>query len=148
MYQFSRAIYRELAPYILTAKPGGATAREAASDHAHVLRACEAAIERLATDRHYFAQPVRTLFCDIRMYFPMSAQERVYQVVSSYMELAQRYLAANPKAAYEAVSDKPRQCRATTRKGAACQRTPLPHNGYCPSHQHLADTEDSAPLAA
>jgi hypothetical protein len=20
---------------------------------------------------------------------------------------------------------------------------PLPHNGYCPSHQHLAETEDS-----
>jgi hypothetical protein len=30
-----------------------------------------------------------------------------------------------------------------TRKGSACQRMPLPHNGYCPSHQHLAETEDS-----
>jgi hypothetical protein len=27
---------------------------------------------------------------------------------------------------------------------------PLPHNGYCPSHQHLAETEEIelAPLAA
>jgi hypothetical protein len=26
---------------------------------------------------------------------------------------------------------------------------PLPHNGYCPSHQHLADTEElEAALAA
>jgi len=28
---------------------------------------------------------------------------------------------------------------------------PLPHNGYCPSHQHLAETEEievAAPLAA
>ena len=33
------------------------------------------------------------------------------------------------------------ECRATTRKGTPCQRTPLPHNGYCPSHQHLAETE-------
>jgi hypothetical protein len=24
----------------------------------------------------------------------------------------------------------------------------LPHNGYCPSHQHLADTEDRALAAA
>ena len=41
------------------------------------------------------------------------------------------------------IHGKPLQCRATTRKGAACQRVPLPSNGYCPSHQHLADTEDS-----
>ena len=28
-------------------------------------------------------------------------------------------------------------CHATTRKGKACQRTPLPERDYCPSHQHL-----------
>ena len=73
MYQFSRAIYRELAPQII-APPAGASAT---SNHEHVLRACEAVITRLATDRHYFARPARTLFCDIRNYFPMSAQEHV-----------------------------------------------------------------------
>lgn len=151
MYQFSRAIYRELAPYI--AAPGRAgsnsTAASAAeSNHGRVLRACEAAIERLATDRHYFARPARTLFWDIRVYFPVSEQTRVHRVVVRYMTLAQRYLAENPRAAHAAVSDEPLQCRATTRKGAACQRTPLPHNGYCPSHQHLADTEHREPLAA
>ena len=31
------------------------------------------------------------------------------------------------------------RCRATTRKGKPCQRTPLPEREYCPSHQHLAD---------
>ncbi len=35
----------------------------------------------------------------------------------------------------------PLQCRATTRRGTACQREPLARNGYCPSHQHLAETE-------
>jgi hypothetical protein len=25
---------------------------------------------------------------------------------------------------------------------------PLPHNGYCPSHQHLAATEETEPLIA
>jgi len=35
-----------------------------------------------------------------------------------------------------------------TRKGAACQRVPLPRNGYCPSHQHLAETEDRELAAA
>ncbi|MDX6722143.1 MAG: hypothetical protein QOD73_547, partial [Solirubrobacteraceae bacterium] len=34
------------------------------------------------------------------------------------------------------------QCRATTRRGTPCQRVPLHTNGYCPSHQHLAETEE------
>jgi hypothetical protein len=144
MYQFSRAIYRELAPYVVEPRPGA----QGPGSHELVLRACEAAVERLATDRHYFAKPARTLFGNIRMYFPMSAQPRVFQVVSHYMGLAERYLAENPLAGYRAVSGKPLQCRATTRKGAACQRMPLPHNGYCPSHQHLADTEDRELAAA
>jgi hypothetical protein len=153
MYQFSRAIYRELAPYIAAPKPGSAgpvpgAGTATSSHHEQVLRACEAAIERMATDRHYFANPARTLFSDIRMYFPMNAQAYVHKIVFRYIALAQRYLKENPRAAYAAISDEPPQCRAMTRKGAACQRTPLAHNGYCPSHQHLADTEDRAPLAA
>jgi len=133
-----------LAPYITESRPdaGGA------SNHKHVLDACESAVERLATDRHYFARPARTLFYDIRTYFPMSAQERVLQTVCRYMGLAQRFLAENPLAAHAAVTDEPPTCRATTRKGSTCQRVPLPHNGYCPSHQHLADTEHSERLAA
>ena len=42
-------------------------------------------IERLATDRHYFARPGRTLFNDIRIYFPMRAQHRVWRVVACYV---------------------------------------------------------------
>ena len=44
-----------------------------------------------------------------------------------------------------AVSGEAPRCRATTRKGETCRRTPLPRNGYCPSHQHLAETEDHEP---
>ena len=77
MYQFSRAIYRELAPHIVDPPPGAGVA----SNHT-------------------------------------------------------------------AVSGARPQCRATTRKGAACQRVPLPRNGYCPSHQHLAETEDRELAAA
>ena len=99
-------------------------------------------ITRLATDRHYFAAPPGTLLCDIRNYFPMSEQAHVHQVVTLYTGYAEQFLAEHPHEGYTAVSGAPPQCRATTRKGAACQRTPLPHNGYCPSHQHLADTED------
>jgi hypothetical protein len=138
MYQFSRAIYRELAPHIQAPPPDA----RASSNHESVLRACEGVITRMATDRHYFAHPARKLFSEIRRYFPMSEQGRVLKVVTRYISLGERYLAADPVAAYAAVSGEPPQCRATTRKGSACQRVPLPHNGYCPSHQHLAETED------
>jgi hypothetical protein len=144
MYQFSRAIYRELAQYILPPPAGEA----ATSHHAAVLRACEEVITRLATDRHYFAKPARTLFCDVRNYFPMSVQADVHRVIARYVDYAQRFLAEHPHEGYTAVSGLPPRCRATTRKGAACQRVPLPHNGYCPSHQHLADTEDRELAAA
>jgi hypothetical protein len=144
MYQFSRAIYRELAPRIMAPAPGA----PATSNHTAVLRACEEVITRLATDRHYFARPSRTLFFDIRSYFPMSAQGDVHKTIARYVGYAQLFLAEHPHEAYTEVSGAPPQCRATTRKGAACQRTPLPHNGYCPSHQHLADTEDRELAAA
>jgi hypothetical protein len=144
MYQFSRAIYRELAPHILAPPPGA----QPTSNHEAVLRACEAVITRLATDRHYFARPARTLFMDIRSYFPMSEQSHVHRVVNRYMGFAQVFLAEHPHEGYTAVSGAPPQCRATTRKGSPCQRTPLPHNGYCPSHQHLADTENQELAAA
>jgi hypothetical protein len=144
MYQFSRAIYRELAPYIAAPVSGAPAAR----DHAAVLRACEAVVTRLATDRHYFARPARTLFWDIRGYFPMSAQSHVHQVVNRYVDAAQQFVAAHPLEGYTAVSGAPPQCRATTRKGSACQRVPLAHNGYCPSHQHLAETENQELAAA
>ena len=32
----------------------------------HVLKACERTMERLSTDRHYFARPARTLVCRVR----------------------------------------------------------------------------------
>jgi hypothetical protein len=144
MYQFSRAIYRELAPHIV-APPPGATA---ASNHAAVLQACEAVITRLATDRHYFARPARTLFCEVRRYFPMSRQSHVHLVISRYVHYAERFLSEHPHEGYTAVCGAPPQCRATTRKGAACQRVPLARNGYCPSHQHLADTENRELAAA
>jgi hypothetical protein len=144
MYQFSRAIYRELAPKIVAPPPGEASA----ANHAAVLRACEAVIKRLATDRHYFARPARTLFWDIRSYFPMSEQSHVHRVVSRYVDYAQRFVAAHPLEGYASVSGAPPRCRATTRKGTPCRRVPLSDSGYCPSHQHLADTEDRELVAA
>jgi len=143
MYVFSRAIYRELANEILE-EPRS----ERQVSHRRVLRACEAAVERLATDRRYFARPARTLFNEIRAYFAMSAQQRVLRVIERYLALADEFLRRLPQNGFDAYGN-PLRCRASTRKGTPCQRMPLAHNGYCPSHQHLAETEDlRVPLAA
>ena len=64
--------------------------------HAELLRACEAVVERLAKEPYNFSDPARTLFYDIRSYFPMNAQERVHRVVSLYMEIARRFVAEHP----------------------------------------------------
>lgn len=142
MYRFSRAIYRELADEVIE-EPHTVGA---CANHERVLRACESTIERLATDRRYFARPARTLFSDIRVYFPMSAQLRVLGVVERYMALADEFLCRLPQNGFDAYGN-PLQCRASTRKGTPCQRMPLPHNGYCPSHQHLAETEEVEAMA-
>jgi hypothetical protein len=142
VYQFSRAIYRDLAPHIAKPRCGSEE-----GERAHVLHACEGAVERLVTDRHYFARPARSLFNDIRCFFPVGAQLRVLHVVDRYMSLAEEYAARLPRQGCDA-NGNPLQCRATTRKGTPCQRAPLPHNGYCPSHQHLAATEDAELVAA
>ena len=137
MYQFSRGIYRELSPLL----DRNAVGRSQFEVRFALLRACERSIERLATDRHYFAHPARTLFSDIRCYFPVCRQEQVYQVVERYVALADEFVAALPPNGVDPHGN-PLQCRAVTRKGTACQRAPLPANGYCPSHQHLAETEN------
>jgi hypothetical protein len=142
MYCFSRSIYRELAPYIVEER----LPHTGPSNHERVLRACEAAVHRLATDWHYFAKPSKTLFNDIRIYFPMSLQPRVYRIVDRYMTFAKDYFSSRPLAGYD-VNGNRLECRATTRRGTQCRRQPLPHNGYCPSHQHLADTQ-RVPVAA
>ena len=98
---------------------------------------------RLATDWHYFARPTKTLFNDIRIYFPMSAQERVYRVVDRYITFAKDYFSSMPMSGYD-IEGRRIECRATTRRGTPCQRTPLPANGYCPSHQHLAEPDEIA----
>jgi hypothetical protein len=98
----------------------------------------------LASDRHYFARPARSLFREIRIYFPMRAQLRALRVIERVLALADAHLRQLPQNVD--AHGNLLQCRATTRQGTPCQRMPHPHNGYCPSHQHLADTEER-PLA-
>lgn len=142
MYQFSRSIYRELAGEV-----SGCDPVDLCRNRQRVLRSCESAMERLATDRYYFARPARSLFNDIRVFFPMQSQPRVFTVVDSHVKLAVGYVDEHARAGVT-FDGSPLCCHATTRKGTACQRVPLPASKYCPSHQHLEDDFDRTPEVA
>ena len=142
MYQFSRSIYRELSTSVVPTK-----GEDIAVTRMRFLRACETSMERLALDRHYFARPVHTLFADVRHFFPIADQLRVYRLVAKHVELATEYVDSQLRTGVT-FDGSPACCHASTRRGTPCQRTPLPHNGYCPSHQHLAENEDVALKAA
>ena len=143
MYSFSRSMYRELSPLVC----GQPVCLSGGSNQERVLRACEEAVHRLATDPHYFANPTRSLFRDIRVFFPVSEQHRVHRIVDMHLRYAREYLEALPPAGFDILGNR-LECRATTRRGTPCRRAPLPKNGYCPSHQHLADGEEAVALAA
>ena len=131
MYQFSRAIYRELAPYVIEA-PGSSTKRRA------MLAACEATCDRLATDRRYFANPTRALFREIRSYFSLDRQPHVYNVILLHLEVAGGYV-DRALAEGRTPNGSAPQCRASTRHGRPCRRDPVPGLEHCPSHRHLEE---------
>jgi hypothetical protein len=134
MYQFSRSIYRELVPRIDTSEgvERTFTARR------KVLEACEATIQRLVSDRRYFARPAKTLFSEVREHFALAEQVRVYMVIERRIGLVEEFLDSLP--ADVTLDGQQRNCLASTRKGTPCQREPLPGRDYCPSHKHLEET--------
>jgi hypothetical protein len=133
MYQFSRSMYRELAEFV----DAGSTCAAGAAK-ARLLTSCEAAVERLASDRHYFARPTRSLFNDVRMLFPLSKQLVAFSVIERHMRLATDFVDQHARGGHS-LTGAPLICHATTRRGTACQREPLPGSRYCPSHKHLDD---------
>ena len=131
MYQYSRAIYRSIKDLI---DPYADRETQLESRRA-VLVACEHTMERLAHDPLYFAKPDRALFQDIRRHFPITAQAQVAWAVQKGVSAAVQFIQEQIEAG--AFDGGVARCRATTRKGKPCQRTPLPEREYCPSHQHL-----------
>jgi hypothetical protein len=138
MYQYSRAIYRSIKDMI---DPYSDTGTQLESRRA-VLFHCEQTMERLAADPLYFAKPERALFQDIRRYFPITAQAQVAWAVQRGVTAAVDFIQEQIEAG--ALDGGVARCRATTRKGKPCQRTPLPERDYCPSHQHLERTKAAA----
>jgi hypothetical protein len=133
MYQFSRSMYRELAHDVMPKR-----GEDICITRQRFLRACESSMERLATDRHYFARPVRTLFRDVRNYFPIGHQVEVYNIVERHVRLAVEYVDSQARAGVT-FDGSPLCCHASTRRGTPCQRVPLPGSKYCPSHKHLEE---------
>jgi hypothetical protein len=138
MYQFSRSLYRELSPEVLPDAGGDVRA-----NRAEFLRCCEQAVERIATDRHYFAKPARSLYRDVRGLFPMSVQLRAYRLIERHMTLATDFV-ERAELAGRTLDGSPLSCHASTRRGTSCQRIPLPGNKYCPSHRHLEERASAA----
>jgi enamine deaminase RidA (YjgF/YER057c/UK114 family) len=134
MYQFSRSIYRDLVPRIDAS--GGVEQTFAA--RRQVLEACESTIQRLVSDRRYFARPAKTLFSEVREHFALAEQVRVYMVIEHYVGQIEEFLDSLP--ADVTLDGQQRSCLASTRKGTPCQREPLPGMDYCPSHKHLEET--------
>ena len=104
----------------------------------HLLEACEATIQRLVTDRRYFARPAKTLFTEVREHFALAEQVRVYMVIEHHIERIEEFLDSLPDDV--TLDGQERNCLASTRKGTPCQREPLPGMDYCPSHKHLEET--------
>src|ERR687886_358369 len=131
MYQYSRAIYRSIKdlidPYV---------DRQTHLEYRRaVLEACEQTMERLAEAPFFFAQRDGALSKDIRRYFPLPAQAQVAWAVKEGVTAACAFIEEQVESG--ALDGGVARCRATTRKGKPCQRTPLPDRDYCPSHQHL-----------
>src|SRR6188474_1789331 len=131
MYQYSRAIYRSIKdlvdPYV--------TGETRIQYRREVLEACEQTMERLA-------KADRALFQDIRRYFPITCQAQVAWAVREGVAAAVAFIESQIEAG--AFDGGVARCRATTRKGKPCQRTPLPERDYCPSHQHLERSKVAA----
>src|SRR5829696_5791276 len=118
MYQYSLAIYRSIKDLI-----DPHVQRDTQLEYRRaVLAACEDTMERLARDP---------------LYFSIRAQAQVAWAVEEGVSAAVAFITDHIEAG--AFDGGVPRCRATTRKGKPCQRTPLPEREYCPSHQHLAD---------
>ena len=84
----------------------------------------------------------------VSVFFPITSQLRVMTVVQRHIKLAIGYVDEHARAGVT-FDGSPLCCHATTRKGTACQRVPLPGSKYCPSHQHLEeDFERAAEVVA
>lgn len=134
MYALSRALYKDIAPYITDEHVNGVNGDVRGA----VLTSCEQTMERIADDWRYFNHPDRFLFEHVRAYFPITQQLRVFNLIAGHVERALKVTKTYAVRGFKPDGTRLR-CRATTRRSTACVRNIVPGSEYCPSHQHLAE---------
>src|SRR5665647_626926 len=97
MYALSRSTYKEVAPFIEKepVNPRQGTNREL------VLHACETTMQRLGDDYRHFPHPERYLFEQIRPYFQITEQLRVYNIIRKNIALASEVVKAYASKGYK-----------------------------------------------
>jgi hypothetical protein len=134
MYALSRALYKDISPYITHEHVNGVNGDVRGT----VLEACEQTMDRIADDWRYFHHPDRFLFEQVRAYFPITDQLVVYNLIAKHVERALQVTKTYAARGYKPDGTRLR-CRATTRRSTPCMRNIVPGTEYCPSHQHLAE---------
>jgi hypothetical protein len=134
MYALSRALYKDISPFITEEHVNGVNG----DVHKTVLVACEQTMDRIADDWRYFHHPDRFLFEQVRAYFSITDQLQVFNKISKHVERALQVTKTYAARGYKPDGTRLR-CRATTRRSTPCMRNIVPGTEYCPSHQHLAE---------
>ena len=121
MYQYSRAIYRSIKDLI-----DPHVSRDTQLEYRRaVLAACEDTMERLARDPLYFSKPERSLFQDIRRYFPIRAQAQVAWAVEEGVSAA-AFRAAGRQPAKASRASAPRSPSGSTARAISISPTRRP----------------------
>jgi hypothetical protein len=134
MYALSRALYKDISPYITTEHVNGVNH----DVRGNVLESCEQTMDRIADDWRYFHHPDRFLFEQVRAYFAITDQLVVFNLIAKHVERALQVTKTYAARGYKPDGTRLR-CRATTRRSTPCMRNIVPGTEYCPSHQHLAE---------
>ena len=122
MYQYSRAIYRSIKDLI----DPYADQQTRLEYRRTVLEECEQTMARLAADPHYFARPDRTLFQDIRRYFPITAQAQVAWAVREGVGAAVSFIEAADRGRRLRRRDRPLQGDDAQGQGVPAHAAPGP----------------------
>ena len=132
MYQYSRAIYRSIKD-LIDPYADERTQLEYAPRRARGVRADDGAPRRptRSTSPVPTARCSRTSAATSRSPRRPRSRGRCARVSAAAIAFIEQQIEAG------AFDGGIARCKATTRKGKACQRTPLPSRDYCPSHQHL-----------
>jgi hypothetical protein len=130
VYEFSRAIYRDLRPFLqIDPRSPGRVERL-------LIAECEDTVQRMAGGYNLVPGPAAHLFARVRFLFPVRHQARVRNIAADRLQAIDATLRADPSA-YGATNGR-RRCRALTVQGQPCQREPQLESSYCASHRHMA----------